>query len=149
MTLLHGNDNTPDILTGDTPSDTIDIIYGGADNDGIDTGNDTLYGVTGSDTLFGGDGIDRLFGGSGNDVLVGGSGADSLDGGADIDTVDFSASTADLTVVFATATGTASDGTDIDTLISVEEVILGSAMISTMVPGWSRMSFRAARAPIR
>src|SRR4029078_9364364 len=86
MTLLHGNDNTPDILTGDTPSDTIDIIYGGADNDGIDTGNDTLYGVTGSDTLFGGDGIDRLFGGSGNDVLVGGSGADSLDGGADIDT---------------------------------------------------------------
>src|SRR5262245_59427192 len=79
-----------------------DHVYGGAGNDelngdsdwgeqfiqeGLDSGEDTLFGEEGNDTLNGGYGEDRLFGGSveSADDVVHGLGADTLRGGNDDD----------------------------------------------------------------
>lgn len=90
-------------------------LSGGARDDRIVTGagNDTLYGEAGNDTLIGGAGDDFLYGGAGNDSLVGGAGSN--------DFVRFSGSFAASSVINL-ATGTATVGSDIDTLSGIENV---------------------------
>jgi Ca2+-binding RTX toxin-like protein len=60
------------------PTDGDDTIYGGIENDNLNSlgGNDTIYGRGGDDTLEGGTGRDTLYGEGGNDTLKGGFGND-------------------------------------------------------------------------
>ena len=96
MAYVYGTTSS-DILNADdgiTSGD--DTVYAG---DGHDTirglgGHDILYGEDGRDTIYGGDGVDwldggknddSLFGGDDNDYLLGQDGADELDGGKNDD----------------------------------------------------------------
>lgn len=90
--VIRGNSAT-NYLYGGSGNDNIfgyegnDALFGGASqNDGNETGNDTLDGGTGNDIIFGNGGNDQLTGGEGNDTLYGGSGNDILYGntGGDI-----------------------------------------------------------------
>ncbi len=80
---------------GDTNSENDrDLVYGGAGNDTIRTGDDrdTIFGGTGDDVINAGidddyvegnDGNDRIVGGEGNDMLLGGNGNDTIYAGND------------------------------------------------------------------
>lgn len=83
---VHSGDGADSI---DTLFDTTAVIYGGAGNDTLLSGNgsDRLYGGDDDDTLSGGGGTDKLFGGEGGDNLSGGSGNDTLYGGFGNDTL--------------------------------------------------------------
>jgi Ca2+-binding RTX toxin-like protein len=99
MAYVYGTTSS-DILNADdgiTSGD--DTVYAG---DGHDTirglgGHDILYGEDGRDTIYGGDGVDwldggknddSLFGGDDNDYLFGQDGDDELDGGNNDDYLD-------------------------------------------------------------
>jgi Peptidase M10 serralysin C terminal/Proprotein convertase P-domain/RTX calcium-binding nonapeptide repeat (4 copies) len=88
-------------------------------------GNDTLTGNDLANTLRGNDGNDTLAGGDGFDVIAGGSGSDSLDGGEGIvDIVDYRGAGA---VTLSLLAGTATQGSDSDTLAGFEAVFASSA----------------------
>ena len=100
--------------------DWINHVDGGA-------GNDTITSNDGWNVVFGGAGNDILYGMGGNDTLIGGAGNDTLNGGNDIDTVDYSAGTVAQTINLSlTSAQTISSG-NVDTLISIENAIGGSA----------------------
>ncbi|WP_457649605.1 Hint domain-containing protein [Profundibacter sp.] len=73
----------------DNPDNDKDVVYGGAGNDTITTGDDAdvIFGGTGDDTIDGGIDADTIDGGDGDDVIVGGEGSDIIDGGAGDDTI--------------------------------------------------------------
>jgi len=107
---IYGTDADDASIAG---TETADIVYGGADNDGLSTGADTITAAEGADTVFAGDGADSVDGGrdgdlvyagagddrveagQGNDTVFGGDGDDSLDGGLGGDTI-FGGAGADL-----------------------------------------------------
>jgi Ca2+-binding RTX toxin-like protein len=66
-----------------------DVVFGGAGDDTIRTGDDrdTIDGGTGNDTIDAGIDDDSVSGGDGNDVIVGGEGNDVIDGGTGNDTI--------------------------------------------------------------
>ncbi|GAB5387834.1 MAG: hypothetical protein Alpg2KO_08020 [Alphaproteobacteria bacterium] len=111
-----------DVLTGDGLAN---VIHGAAGDDMIDgaAGDDTLIGGDGFDTLTGGDGADILEGGADDDRLIGGAGADSLEGGAGSDMVDYSARTDTASLTIDLGLGLGSDGTETDTLTSIENAV--------------------------
>jgi Ca2+-binding RTX toxin-like protein len=82
-------------------------------------GKDTLIGAGGNDTLDGGLGDDRLEGGDGNDLLYGGLGADYMAGGAGDDYYEVG-DAGDLVVE--------KDGEGIDTVRSIVDYVLLSAV---------------------
>ncbi|MDB5523533.1 MAG: hypothetical protein JWM58_1296 [Rhizobium sp.] len=96
-------------------------------------GSDTLSGLGGDDRLSGGIGADTLLGGDNDDMLIGAAGADRIDGGNGIDTASFASNAASMTVVLGEPglQGSARTfipfggliGTEIDTLIGVENII--------------------------
>jgi Ca2+-binding RTX toxin-like protein len=69
--------------------DDRDVVYGGAGNDDITTGDDAdwIDGGTGHDTIDGGLDQDTIEGGDGNDVIVGGEGSDEISGGTGDDLI--------------------------------------------------------------
>ena len=68
-----------------------------------------------------------ILGGSGNDTLAGGEGNDTLDGGAGHDTASYALLTDPVISVAANlVTGQATIGTEIDTLISIENLTGGA-----------------------
>lgn len=73
---ITGLDGADTILTGDGD----DFIFGGTDNDMIQSGR-------GADHIEGGFGDDDIWGGGGEDVIVGNAGADTLRGGRECDTI--------------------------------------------------------------
>lgn len=93
---LRGGDGD-DLLFGDNPPFAQglnlgdDTMFGGSGNDLMvgwggndlmegDNGDDALYGMDGNDTVLGGNGRDVVDGGAGNDVLFGGNNDDILSG---------------------------------------------------------------------
>jgi len=66
-----------------------DVVYGGAGNDTIRTGDDrdTIYGGTGNDYIDAGIDNDYVEGGDGNDTIIGGEGSDVIKGGAGDDVI--------------------------------------------------------------
>lgn len=93
-------------------------------------GNDTLNGSTGDDVLSGFAGNDRLVGSFGSDVLDGGLGSDVLDGGPGIDTASFTGDLKTFTLAATPEHVTVVDRSrpnDVDTLISVEGILLNGA----------------------
>ncbi len=115
-----GNDN--EIAGGDGD----DFLLGGSGNDSVygNEGSDSLRGNDGDDFITGGAGNDSFNGGNGQDTLRGGSGNNVLDGGTDINTVDYSDHTAAVTVDLAA--GTASSGSNTDSLANFRNIIGGS-----------------------
>ncbi|WP_170971248.1 calcium-binding protein [Mesorhizobium sp. GR13] len=111
--VIGGNYN--DTITG---NDLANRLEGG-------NGTDTLSGGLGNDTLIGGAGNDTLVGGDGDDLLRGDAGTDSFDGGAGNDTADFSFATTAWTLNLAT--GKAQQSSTTENLISIENLIGGSA----------------------
>ncbi|MGB8166719.1 MAG: LEPR-XLL domain-containing protein, partial [Chthoniobacteraceae bacterium] len=87
--------------------------------------------VTGSghdDTIIGSDQADVLIGGAGDDVIVGNAGADTIDGGTGIDRLVESRD-----VDFTLTDTSLADGTDTDTLTSIEAATLtGGASANTI-----------------
>ena len=78
-----------------------------------------------ANTITGGAGNDTLSGGDGNDTLTGGLGNDSLNGGLGTDTASYAAIATAVTVNLATGTATGGGGTD--TLVSIENIVGGTA----------------------
>jgi Ca2+-binding RTX toxin-like protein len=113
--------------TGAAGNDTlvsIEDVVGSNFNDVL-TGNDnlnSLIGADGHDLLLGGGGDDFLIGENGDDSLDGGLGADLLDGGAGNDTASYTNAISALSVTLTETGGSAVTGTDVDTLISIENV---------------------------
>jgi Ca2+-binding RTX toxin-like protein len=107
-------------LTGTTADDT---IYGGIDRNTINggDGNDTIYAGHNNDIINGGNGDDIIYAGAGTDHIIASAGNDIINGGDGHDFVDYRNSTSGVTVKLLN--GTATDGTNTDTLISIEEVI--------------------------
>jgi Ca2+-binding RTX toxin-like protein len=145
-TLIGGVAN--DVLTG---GDGNDQLRGGDGNDALrgGAGNDALYSGDGDDTLDGGTGVNTLDGGAGNDQLQAtnsaagssinaGSGDDLIltalpngttyDGGAGRDAIYVAAdlNTRALSFSVNLATGTITDGTSTDRLISIEGAMGGA-----------------------
>ena len=89
-----------DQLSSRTPSEGVELMDGGLNNDTIfgseaddklifgDVGDDTIRAGGGNDTVDGGGNDDQIFGDAGNDMLFGGLAADFLSGGADNDVCD-------------------------------------------------------------
>ncbi|NPD13698.1 tandem-95 repeat protein [Xinfangfangia sp. D13-10-4-6] len=74
----------PGYYPADTdPNNDRDLVYGGAGNDTILTGDDadTIYGGEGDDLVYAGWDADLVYGGAGNDTLIGDEGADTIFGG--------------------------------------------------------------------
>ncbi|WP_144290161.1 calcium-binding protein [Ideonella sp. A 288] len=71
--------------------------------------------------LIGTTGANTLDGGAGSDYLTGSAGSDRLVGGADLDTADYLGNGEPVTVNLAT--GLATDGSGIDTLVGIERVV--------------------------
>jgi Ca2+-binding RTX toxin-like protein len=71
------------------PNNDKDIVYGGAGDDTITTGDDadTIFGGSGNDSINGGIDADSIDGGEGDDTIVGGEGSDVIDGGAGDDLI--------------------------------------------------------------
>ncbi|WP_112308967.1 Ig-like domain-containing protein, partial [Pseudogemmobacter bohemicus] len=71
------------------PNNDRDLVYGGAGNDTILTGDDadTIFGGAGNDLVYAGFDADLVYGGEGDDTLVGGEGADTIIGGAGDDLI--------------------------------------------------------------
>ena len=89
--------------------------------------DDVLVGTANADTIDALAGNDIVFGLAGNDILTGNLGDDLLDGGDGIDTASFAAATTSLTVDLSAAGPQDTIAAGIDTLISIENVIGGSA----------------------
>ena len=96
-------------------------VNGTAGNDNlIGTANpDSISGLAGNDTLNGGANDDSLLGGDGNDVLIGGTGSDTLIGGNGKDIADYRGGAA---INLNLLTGSATQGADTDSLVSIEAV---------------------------
>jgi Ca2+-binding RTX toxin-like protein len=82
MASVNGTSNSETLNADDGITSGDDTVYAG---DGHDTvrglgGNDILYGEDGNDTIYGGDGIDWLDGGKNDDTLYGGNDNDYLFG---------------------------------------------------------------------
>jgi serralysin len=94
-------------------------------------GADIIEGGGGNDALSGGDGNDRLLGEDGDDILDGGFDFDTLDGGSGVDTADYRFFNFNTTVNLIAGRVDFppewSAGGQFDTLISIENVLLGSA----------------------
>ena len=75
----------------------------------------------------GGGGADLISGGTGDDELTGGLGNDTLNGGTGSDTADFSDKAYGLTIGLNAGNATVRLGAETDTLISIENLIGGSA----------------------
>jgi Ca2+-binding RTX toxin-like protein len=88
------------------------------------SGIDTIIGSAANDFILGAGGNDVLKGGLGNDRLRGGAGSDNVDGGDGIDTYDASDITAGGTI--SLVAGTHVQGSVIDTLANIEDVIGGT-----------------------
>jgi Ca2+-binding RTX toxin-like protein len=71
------------------PLNDLDLVFGGAGNDTIRTGDDsdTIHGGDGADVVDAGIDADLVFGGDGDDTLVGSEGADTIHGGAGDDLI--------------------------------------------------------------
>jgi len=80
-----------------------------------------LYGIDGNDKMIGGLKNDLLEGGEGNDTIDGGTGNDIIDGGTGNDTVSYQTSTTGAVINLTLQK--AEVGADVDTLISIENVI--------------------------
>jgi Bacterial Ig domain/RTX calcium-binding nonapeptide repeat (4 copies) len=88
------------------------------------TGGGAIVGTAGNDTLTGTAGNDSIDGAAGNDLLSGGAGSDTLNGGGGFDIADYrGASAVNLNLL----TGVATQGSDSDTLISIEAIFGSSA----------------------
>ncbi len=78
------------------------------------------------DKLYGGNGNDSLDGGAGNDVLYSDAGNDTINGGSGFDyyRADYSNRTTGLTMTYdpTTGNGTITIGSEVDTLISIENL---------------------------
>ncbi len=100
------------------------VLRGGSDIANAGGGNDVLFGGSGNDTLIGGDGDDTLSGGSGNDEIDGGDGEDAVrfaltsPGGQEGERLF----EAEGPVTVDLAEGTATRGTEVDTLRNIEQV---------------------------
>lgn len=135
-----------DYLDGGDGTDTIDYSVGtgirldlsvmAAQFVGASAGTDTVRdfeNVIGSallDKITGNAVANHLEGRAGDDTLDGGAGVDTLDGGDGSDTVLFATATAGLTVDLVA--GTASDGSETDSLISIENAT-GTAFADTLL----------------
>ena len=115
---IDGSD-VSDVLTGDGNANKLKGNYG----------TDTLVGGGGNDTLDGGELADSLSGGDGNDILIGGSGNDNIAGGNGIDVVDYSESHGDVTLTLG---GSATSGSDTDTLAGDIENVIGSSWMDNL-----------------
>jgi|CXWL01.1.fsa_nt_gi Ca2+-binding RTX toxin-like protein len=101
--------------------------------------NDTILGSGTDESLHGGGGDDIIHAGDGNDVLLGDGlavlGNDLLDGGNGVDTIDYNfrdLRTEGVNVNLSTGVGGTISGGEIDTLISIENVI-GTAFSDSIV----------------
>ncbi len=95
-------------------------VGGDAEGDKL-SGIENLIGSKFNDVLIGNAGNNVLDGGDGNDTLVGGAGSDVLNGGMGSDTADYS--TACAVIVNLTVGTSLSCGTEVDKLVSIENVI--------------------------
>lgn len=122
---LKGKGNH-DFLLGESGSDTLD---GGRGNDHLigDSGDDSILGKDGNDYLDGGYGNDNLDGGKEDDNLSGWQGNDTIHGGLGYDTLvesgDRLVNSGNVDFVL---TNTSLTGVGIDSLRSIEHVILSS-----------------------
>jgi Ca2+-binding RTX toxin-like protein len=89
----------------------------------------TISGTSGSDTLNGTSANDTLNGLGGNDVLVASGGTDFYDGGAGTDTLDLRATTAGITLSFASGT---ISGAFNGTFANIERVLGGNGADSLL-----------------
>jgi Ca2+-binding RTX toxin-like protein len=94
--------------------DTVENVIG-SDN------ADFMVGTSAANVLTGGAGNDSLLGMAGDDTLFGGTGVDRLSGGDGIDTITYAGSAAGVQVYLDT--GTSWDGTSMDFIDTVENVI--------------------------
>jgi Ca2+-binding RTX toxin-like protein len=138
-------DSGNDLLRGGIGNDT---LYGGLGNDIADfsdlttgltiTIDNTMMivnaGALGTDTLFSiegiitGSGSDSITGNSLDNLLGGGLGSDTLNGGLGNDIADLSSSvTWDVGYAFSTGS-TVFAGPDVDTLISIENIVFGAGV---------------------
>ena len=121
---LLGSIDTLSYGTATTAAVAVNLETGSASGFTSVAGIENVTGGSGSDTLTG-DGLgNALTGGAGNDTLTGGAGNDTLTGGTGTDTASYADSSA--AVVVNLATGTAQRGTEIDALVTMENVIGGS-----------------------
>lgn len=121
VTYVGVNNGVPEVVTT-APTNALVLTVSTTPT----TGDDVITGTLNPDVIDALAGNDQVFGLDGDDVLTGGPGDDLLDGGDGADTASFEAATTpitvDLGITVAQITG---DGTD--TLISIENVIGGSA----------------------
>ncbi len=82
---------------------------------------DIITGDANANTVNGYFGDDTLNGGAGDDLIIGGQGSDTIDGGLGNDTYDLTGEVGDWTVDLALQTAT--NGTDTDSIVSIENVI--------------------------
>ena len=158
-----------DTITGGAGNDTIST-GGGADSVSGDAGDDSIFGTAAAETLTGGDGndsinggggagADSLVGGLGDEFILGGTGADTLEGGLGNDTLDGGAGAADVagysysgapTTLIASGqsvtggfnTFTITGGvSDIDTLINIETLRLGTASTTVDLSALTNTAF--------
>ncbi|MCK6452522.1 MAG: VCBS domain-containing protein, partial [Alphaproteobacteria bacterium] len=85
------------------------------------SGIENVIGSTGNDALIGDSNANVLSGGAGSDNINGGAGNDTLDGGGDFDNLVYVNATAG--VVIDLAAGTATSGTEVDSISNFEGVI--------------------------
>jgi Ca2+-binding RTX toxin-like protein len=140
-----------------------DLIFGFGGNDSIKSGkgNDYVYGGAGADTIWGGEGDDVLVGegdddtfrgNEGNDIIWGGDIGDTQGFGDGDDTVEYSSNTAGVTILFngagEDATITVDEGGSVDTLYSIEKIVLTGArdqfQFSGSIPDGYRLTIDAA-----
>ena len=88
------------------------------------TMGDRLTGTAADDVIYGLGGNDQLDGRAGNDVLRGGDGFDTMTGGDGFDVADYRGL---MAVKVNLASGTATQGDDTDTLVSIEAIFGSSA----------------------
>ena len=136
---LIGN-GVANTLTGGYGDDVIkglggdDTLYGAhfASGGGFASESNSLLGGDGNDTLYGSDGEDQLYGGNDNDLLRGNGGNDLIDGGAGNDTADYFYATGAVNVNLATGVATGGDG--VDSLVDIEN-ITGSDLYGDTLTG--------------
>ena len=91
------------------------------------TNVEIIEGSTYSDIITGTNANNTLLGSAGDDTLDGGGGIDTLDGGSGIDSVNFASyGTTPVVVNVSGSNSIATMGSDIATLISIEQIIGGS-----------------------
>lgn len=136
-----------------TSSTSIEGFLGGKGNDAFFGAFATRYvlaGGAGNDTLVGGSLNDVLIGGDGNDSLVGGAGNDTISGQLGLDIASYAASFSTLQIAHTgdgrfTVTDT-TGGLGVDTLDSVERLILSDLRVALDVDGNGGMAYRLYRA---